>query len=477
MLKMNYIAVAVIVSVIGLVACGIAPGAESTPTVKSESVETEAPAAEGEKEVLATEVVEAGSEPVDYGKVVILSTQGVPDAEARGMRERVLADFPGQPEFVGIEDPRLLNRVLDEAGAKEGTVDVIITVHGNYPTLVESGALMDLSDLQAGLDERGIPAGFIELGRLGTNVQYYIPLMQATYIFAANEEAITYLPEGVDPEALTWDTLRDWTMNISEEAGEKKFGLPAGEEGLLHRFIQGYLYPSFTGGMVTRFRSDEAVMMWEFTRELWQYTHPQTGSYSFMDQPLLADEVWLAFDHTARLRAVFEQRPDEFVALPAPTGPEGLGFMPVVVGMAIPQNTPNPEGAEAMVEYLLQDDVQVNILREIGFFPVASVSLPDSISKGVQIQGYAVARQVSSPQTVPALLPVGLNNRDSEINQIYRDTFTRIVVDGEAIAAVLEEQGEKLQTLLNETGAPCWPPDPPSSGPCQIESNIQETIK
>jgi hypothetical protein len=27
---------------------------------------------------------------------------------------------------------------------------------------------------------------------------------------------------------------------------------------------------------------------------------------------------------------------------------------------------------------------------------------------------------------------------------------------------------QKLQEIMNKTGAPCWPPDPPSNGPCRI---------
>ena len=66
------------------------------------------------------------------------------------------------------------------------------------------------------------------------------------------------------------------------------------------------------------------------------------------------------------------------------------------------------------------------------------------------------------------MLPVGLGPRSGEINNIYRNAFTRIVINGEDIETVLEEEAEHLQTLLNETGAPCWPPDPPSVGPCQV---------
>ncbi len=34
---------------------------------------------------------------------------------------------------------------------------------------------------------------------------------------------------------------------------------------------------------------------------------------------------------------------------------------------------------------------------------------------------------------------------------------------------VLMSEGESLNTLLSETGARCWPPDPASEGPCVVK--------
>ena len=50
----------------------------------------------------------------------------------------------------------------------------------------------------------------------------------------------------------------------------------------------------------------------------------------------------------------------------------------------------------------------------------------------------------------------------------YKNAFDRIVLDGEDIEAVLDEEAANLQTLMDETGAPCWAPDAPSDGPCQV---------
>ena len=410
---------------------------------------------------------DANAEVTDFGQVVIVSTQGVPSEEAERI-ETVLADFPGQPMFEGVEEPDLLARVRDQARARTGEIDLIITVHGNYPSLVEAEALADLTEIRLDLFSRGIPRGFFLLGQLGQNRQHYIPLMQATYIFAANKTAFDYLPPETDPQKLSWVEFQTWAENMAAASGKAQVGFPAGDDGLMHRFLQGYIYPAYTGGMVTGFQSEEAVIMWEDMQAMWRHVEPQSENYAFMQDPLLTEEVWVAFDHTARLRDVFEQRPDDFVALPAPTGPKGLGFIPVIIGASIPTNAPNPEGAQAMIKYLLQDDVQINILRELGFFPVVELDYPDSVSPGIQLEAEAVARQAGSPNAIPALIPVGLDERGGEINQIYRHTFRRIVIEEEDIATVLAEEGERLQTLLDETGAPCWSPDPPSRGTCQV---------
>ena len=63
---------------------------------------------------------------------------------------------------------------------------------------------------------------------------------------------------------------------------------------------------------------------------------------------------------------------------------------------------------------------------------------------------------------------MGLGARGGEINQIFRNAFDRTVLNAEDVAKVLTEEGANLQKLMDETGAPCWAPDPPSDGPCKV---------
>lgn len=186
-----------------------------------------------------------------------------------------------------------------------------------------------------------------------------------------------------------------------------------------------------------------------------------------MQDPLLSEEVWVAWDHVARLKNALEERPDDFVAVPAPIGPSGLAYMPVVAGLAIPQGAPNPEAAGQLIDHITQLDVQAATLREVGFFPVVEGDLPEDVSPGLQLEADAVAAQTDSPDALPSLLPIGLGDAGGDFNKIFVDAFTRIVLDGEEIGPVLEQQTEALGALMEETGAPCWEPDPPSDGePC-----------
>jgi multiple sugar transport system substrate-binding protein len=449
-----------LVAVLILVACG----GEATPTPTPEEAApapTEAPMEE------PTEApMEEPTEAAPAGEVSFFSTQFVPVEEQEKFRA-ILQE--GGYDFTGTEEGPLLDLVLAGAESGQSEVDVIGALHGTFPPLQREDALMNMIDIADDLSaDREFAQAFLNTGLLGTDdFLYYIPWMQATYIMAANTEALDYLPEGADVNALTWEQLGEWCQTLLDETGEPKCGLP--HAGLFHRFLEGYLWPSFTGGMVTNFKSEDAVTMMEWARDsLWPTVNPESINYEFMQEPLLSGDVWVAFDHTARLLDAFSQQPEDFVAFPAPAGPEGRGFMPVIVGLGIPEAAPNPDGGAALIDFLTQPSTQEEVLQQLGFFPVVAGVDTSALPEGIDIEAGAVSAQANASDALPALLPVGLGERGGEINQIYRNAFDRIVLDGEDIVTVLDEEAANLQALLDETGAACWAPDPPSDGPCQV---------
>ncbi|MBX2804394.1 MAG: extracellular solute-binding protein, partial [Hyphomicrobiales bacterium] len=167
---------------------------------------------------------------VQAADVLFWSTQARPAEEAQAMREQVLAGAPATVDYQPNEDGPWLTRLQAEQQAGSGSIHVLGALHGNF-SAINPEQLVDLDDL-------GVTAKsdtFNSLAKLGTGNLQYVPWMQATYIMAANKEALPYLPAGADIDALTYDQLIEWAAKVHEATGEPKFGFPAGPKGLKHR--------------------------------------------------------------------------------------------------------------------------------------------------------------------------------------------------------------------------------------------------
>ncbi len=398
--------------------------------------------------------------------VLFWSTQAKPVEETQAMRDQVLAGAGQKVDYQANDGGPWLTRLQAEIEAGKGTIGVLGALHGDFSAL-KAEELVDLSSVDLGGVK--VNATFAKLAKLGTDGQPYLPWMQASYIMAANKKALAYLPAGADINALSYDQLIEWTANVEKETGEKKFGFPAGPDGLKHRFFQGYLYPSYTNGVVRSFKSDAAVTAWEKFKELWSHTNPGATNYNFMQEQLLSEEVWIAFDHSSRLANAFNEKPDEFVAFPAPAGPTGRGFMPVIAGIAIPKTAPDMEASKALIAYMMKPETQIATLRATNFFPVIDVALPDDLPPSVKAAGDAIAKMSGAPDANPGLLPAGLGDQGGAFSKVYSDTFERIVLAGQDIRTVLDDEGAILNGIMQKTGAKCWAPDAPSEGACPVE--------
>ena len=433
---------------LGLVASACGGGPTTTPSTS--------PGATGSAAVISSD------------PFVLLSTQLNTVTESEALRSQILNGFTAaKVEFRGEAAGPFADRIVAESKTK-GSVGVVGGLHGDFGAL-DLNLFEDLTPLATKLKDRGFPAEFMELGKLGTTRQIYIPWMQATYILGVNKQALQYLPSGVSVDNITYQQLTQWCKNISDQTGRKRCGLPAGPMSLLHRLIQGYMYPAYTGGLVTTYKSPEAATLWQDLKNLWQYTNPQSLQIDFMQESMLSGEVWVGFDHVARLVKAFEGKPNDFVAAPAPKGPKGLYYMSVLAGLGIPKSSANKSGAEAFIDYMTTPAVQSKTLTAVAFFPVIGSALPADLPPHLKIEADGVAKQAKSPDAKVALLPIGLGAKGGEFNKVQLDTFQRIVIKGEDIQKVLTEQAAILQAVMNDTKAPCWKPDPPSTGPCQVK--------
>jgi multiple sugar transport system substrate-binding protein len=420
------------------------------------------------KTVLAGVLLAGTSLPVmAQSDTLFLSTQLRPVEEATKLREAILKGVPGKVTVVVEEPAPFTVRMRAETAAGKRTISLVGALHGELSPHV--GKELDaIDDVAATLKDRGIPQALMDLGKLGAANQQYIPWMQATYVMVAHRQALPFLPAGAKLESLTYAQLADWAKAIQEKTGQRRLGFPAGPRGLFPRFFQGYLYPSFTGGVVTPFKSADAEAGWNALKGLWAHANPNSTNYNFMQEPLMAGEVWIAFDHVARLKDALQSQPDNFVAFPAPAGPKGRGYMPVIAGLGVARDAPNRAGAVDTIRHLTLPATQLITAAEVGFFPVVKAELPANLSPGVKALAGAVAATQNAPDALVSLLPVGLGDKGGEFNKVYMDTFQRIVLRNEPVKTVLGEQAKVLDDLMKATGAPCWAPDKASSGPCPV---------
>jgi multiple sugar transport system substrate-binding protein len=402
-------------------------------------------------------------------QLVFLSTQLRPVEETQKMRNLILKGFPRDVDYITEQPQQLSARINTEQQRLTHEIDVVGALHGELQPLAALGALTPLDGLAGKLTDRGIPNALLTLGKLGTIHQLYIPWMQASYIMVANRQALSYLPSGAELDTLSYDQLAAWASAIQQKTGKRLLGFPAGPQGLMHRFFEGFLYPSFTGGVVVPFRSADAERMWGQFALLWKSVNPNSTSYNFMHQALLSGDVWIGFDHVARVLDALRQKPDAFVAFPAPSGPKGRGYMPVLVGLTVLKGAPDADGAMALINYLSQPQAQITTARSVGFFPVVKVELPADIEPGLRMADTAIEKMQSSQDALTALPPIGLGEHDREFDKVFMDTFQFIVLRGEEPRAVLDREAEILTRLMTKTRASCWRPDPPSTGPCQVQ--------
>lgn len=389
------------------------------------------------------------------------STQMVPAAEqifAKSVLVKGFTDGSGiSVEFIPMEAPDLFTRLSAEVAAQKVTISLVGELHGGLDLMNTKVLLDDLSGIS--LPNRTFIKALEDYSVLAGK-KVYVPWMQATYVMAINKKAFQYLPAGLKVEDVTgasekwtYDALLNWSKNLNDAFKGPKLGFPMGPKGLWHRFLHGYIYPSFTGYQAAAFDSVQAVKLWEYLKELRPYMHPSSSVWESMDEPLLKEEVLIAWDHTARVKNAVVEKPGDFAIVPAPRGPQGRGYITVAVGLAIPVGAPQKDNAVKLIDYLTSPDIQVKMLENIGFFPTIKEAEGVIPEGPLKILATGVLAQSGSPDSVIALIP-SLGAKGGEFSAAYRDAFTKIVIEGADIETTITTAGDKLRAIFKEIGVP-----------------------
>jgi len=396
------------------------------------------------------------------GAFSFLSTQFTP-VEEKQRFEKILSsrvkDVKVSYNSMAVGD--FTTQVTSQVKAGKVSIGMVGGLHGDLAPLAEN--LEDLDSLVGGMSGAGIGDDLWKLAKLGGSTTKYIPWMQATYVVAVHKSALEWLPSGADVKKLTYEQYLDWAIAAKKAAGKPVFGIPAGPKGLYHRFFQGFLLPSFTGGQISTFRSPEAVNAWTYMQHLWANMNPASTNYDNLQEPLARGEILVGWDHVARLVDAPKAKPDDWLMVPAPSGPKGLGYLLVVAGYGVPKGADLAK-ASIVIKALSQPATQIEVLRQNAFFPVVKFEMPTDLPAAVRLEADAVASQQTAPNALLALPPVGLGAKDGEVSQVFKDCFKQICKEGKAPAVVLGQQAKILQGILDEKKVPCWAPDPVTAG-------------
>jgi len=393
--------------------------------------------------------------------VNFVSTQMVPAAEqkfAKGVLVKGFTDETGIPaEFIPMEYADAVVRLSAEVAAKKVAISVMADLHGGLDVMNAKGLFANLADVKLpnrtfikSLEDHSVIAG----------KKVYVPWMQATYVMVVNKKAFEYLPAGLETgdvigatEKWTYDMLLKWAINLRGAFKAPKLGFPIGPKGLWHRFLHGYIYPSFTGYQAKAFDSAEAVALWEYHRELLPYIHPASSTWEAMDEPLLKQEVLIAWDHTARVKPAIVQKPEDFAIVPVPSGPKGRGYITVAVGLAIPVSAPQKDNAIKLIEYLTRPDVQVTVLENVGFFPTVKEAEGVIPAGPLKILAKGVLTQSAAADSIMVMIP-SLGPKGGDFTALYRDVFTKVVIEKRDIELTLKGVAAKLRAIFEEIGVP-----------------------
>jgi multiple sugar transport system substrate-binding protein len=324
------------------------------------------------------------------------------------------------------------------------TTDVIASHNGKMPVWLDAGYVEDLTDVVASWDDRHFSEAFVtDTNRDGK--QYFLPVGADVYLLLAHENAMAYLPDGFDIDALTWEQYAEWANAIAEGEGEGKVcitGIPS--KSWIYMF--GGTALSYGAGFPDANSEGAAAAwgVWETIGKAGGFVPTVLNIDSCVD-PMMREESWLTVFHNARAGQVFASNETQFTLAPAPTGPTGTGSIAGVSGYAIMKGSQNYDLAVMFLEYVTRPDIQVKIAKGTGGFipPVLEAmqflgdeAIDEVINKAVLVLENGVVSGV----------PASLYQDWGAVKACFDDVFEDTILEG---ADVTPERLDAAQACVD----------------------------
>ena len=393
--------------------------------------------------------------------------------ESEGFRNQIVKGFPGTVDKIDVplgNTTFLPDRIKAESDAGKGTVSLVGGVHGDFPTLIPY--LTDLSDVAKDMQKAGIPAELFTLGKLGTNKQVLHPVDAGDVRHGRQQEGAQRPAEGRRHQLAQ--------LRAVLQVGQEPPGALRTTRGRLSCRPDRPLQPLPPGVPDPRVhRPSEHVVQEQVgglelasLEQLWKYVHPQSLTYNFMPVPLQSGEVMVAWDHVARISNALRDHPDDYVSVP-PRRPDrrDVRTCRCSPGSRSRRRHRTWQGAEQLIEFLDTVPAQARLAPGRGFFPVVSARLSKQVGSGLLAITAAVKTQQRSKDALASLLPVGLGAQGATTTASSSTRSLGSSINKEDINKVWRTRA-KAPGRAQYSGRPCWKPDPPSTGTCQVGTNL-----
>ncbi len=334
---------------------------------------------------------------------------------------------------------------LEVQSETEWSDDIIINHDGDMSYIIDNGWVTDMTEFKNSL---GLT--FMEVfdkATVSDGKAYFLPISADVYLTLVNNEALDYLPEGVDPNALTWEGYVEWSKALLEGTGSPKTAL--GYMPLKSVPYQVGAIALSYGGLFPQVDSDGFKKAMGFVGEM-APTYVADGATADNPAALLnSDQAWLTFYHMGPVSEVYSAAPSKYTVYPAPSGDNGTGSIAGAFGIGItPGGAEKQEAVETFLKWFTEPETLLSIVKNTGgtippIQEVMDIIDDENATENVIKMGISTLQNGIVSGTNAALY-----QDFNAVKNVYDQIIAKVLADGSVDDAYLTEMQAELDALL-----------------------------
>jgi trehalose transport system substrate-binding protein len=355
----------------------------------------------------------------------------------------ILPDFEEKTgitvDFLQIEAADLIRQLEAQVQADRVEVDLVAIDNNSLAPLVANDLVEDLSDYEDMIPDATIEA-LLPVLRFDETLYFlpYRPNVQITYYNSG-------MFEQYDLEVpRTWEELLEVAREFYEQEGVGRIAVQASPEagaGPVGVTVTEFIWQA--GGEPLELNSAEAVTAFEFLQELSEYFNPQTPTAKFdtMNTYIANNSIYLGQNWPFGINVIVEEAGrDDVLAYSGWAGPAGEYHVLGGEVLGIPNGSPNRDAAMVFAEYLMSQETQETLTRELAW-PSVREDAYGAVEDWQQPYFEAVQESMLNTKARPNVVYWG------EVQRIMADAWNEIIQQGEPVQETLDRYQEQIEQL------------------------------